>query len=156
MCGGHTKGCSATADGLRRCRDTPADPAGWRKVSDGPSGFAGYRPAGEPVWPAVRVASARPVTDWAAEARRWARGFTAGAAAALGRHLGLPPGVFAALPLVGCQRATDQGCTYLFPEEDGAGGVIGLATREVAGGRAGGPTAPGRCSWRRGRRTPWP
>lgn len=131
-CGAETKGCSATADGLHLCRGEPRP--GWREVGRAPdtAGFRHFRrdhqtPSRKPRGP--KATTPPPPTDWGEWAGRYAGGFTAGARAELADRLGLPAGVFDALPLLGVTGRSTVGYTHTFPECDATGRCTGISER---------------------------
>jgi AAA domain len=83
----------------------------------------------------------KPGVDWRAKAESLARDFTSPHAEKLAEILGMPVTVFSVLPLLGhCDsgphKADDGkslGPCWTFPEEDGAGNIIGLTCRYVGG-----------------------
>lgn len=130
-----SKGCSATADGLHWCRGAPADPAGWKCVKPGET-FSSYRRFDDlherngHTRPSPRPSRAKPAANWGAEAERYARDLSPERRTKLAQCLGLPTASLDALPLIGW-----YGSAWTFPEYDGAGLVVGLATRDTDGGK---------------------
>lgn len=122
LCGSHSKGCSATVDGLHLCRGEPAD--GWVSVTPGrdAEGFGHYRAADD----------ARAGLE--GKARQYAKALTPQGRAALADALGLPVEALAAVPLIGWADDGPRGA-WSFPERDGAGKVVGIGLRKPDGGK---------------------
>lgn len=133
VCGSHSKGCSATDDGLHFCRGTPTS-GDWAKLKDHDNGFASYRNDAEPSpdrqTPAARrrTAAARIEIDWNDKVREYA-GMFPPVAQVLADELDLPAEAFAVLPGVGFSAAVNGRPVFCFPERDAAGTVVGISER---------------------------
>lgn len=71
----------------------------------------------------------KPPVDWAKRAARYAKAFGDKERAALAADLRLPTTAFDLLPRVGVSDRSAGDTTFTFPEADGDGTIIGLATR---------------------------
>ena len=143
VCGGDHK-CSRGDEGLIICGREDGPVSGFHHLgpakgddqfhlfrlddgTDPPAAIANSKPKPKPKQP-------QGARDWGAEATRFAKCFTLEARAELASRLGLPPAVFALMPLIGVSGHNDLGRTFTFPECDATGKVIGLTERIPEGG----------------------
>lgn len=131
VCGNHSKGCSATEDGMHMCRGESRQ--GWRKISRGPdaAGFEHYRREDDPgpERNGNHKSEPPPQKDWHTVAVRFARNLTPELRADLAGRLGLPVTAFDMYPLVGYAGQDDAGPIFSFAEYDGRGRVVGISLR---------------------------
>ncbi len=120
--------CLATADGtaaicarIEQGSKKRSGDAGWLHIfrDDQPH----HQPAGLHRTPVAKV------TNWTAEAERFAGQFTPAAREWLLTRLGLPAGSFDRLPLLGVSRANPTGFVTTWAEVDDAGVVVGITER---------------------------
>lgn len=144
-CGTHTRGCSATADGLHLCRGEPSR-IDWREISRGPdkAGFRHYRRADEPrperngfhgngrraaggAGVSTTASRSKPQPDWAALNAEFVANLTPEDAADLAGSLRLPADALAELE-VGVEWIGETR-VFTFPEQNGRGETVGISRR---------------------------
>jgi P4 family phage/plasmid primase-like protien len=133
VCGSHSKGCSATDDGLHFCRGTPTS-GDWAKLKDHDNGFCSYRNDAEPsadrptTTARRRTSTPRIDIDWGDKVREYATMFPP-LAPVLAAELNLPAEAFDTLPGIGFSAAVDGKPVFCFPERDATGTVVGISER---------------------------
>jgi phage/plasmid primase-like uncharacterized protein len=131
VCGGNHK-CSRSDDGLLLCgRRTGPQPGFVHLGAAKDEVWHLYRAADDPALlnrerNSPKVVISRPSVDWAENAEQLARNLTPALADELCEKLCLPRLALDALPMIGYDAASGA---WTFPEQDGAGRIVGIVRR---------------------------
>jgi hypothetical protein len=135
ICKGTGSGCKESSDGLVLCRRHKGEVAGFRYLGQAKKDpqWAEYRREDDPAQPDrrhernghPRASAGKQQVDWEARARQCWRALTPALRDELAGVLGVPPAALADLAVGWCP---DERC-WTFPEQNGAGRVVGLLRR---------------------------